>query len=57
MNDNPSREKGKKKLNLLQCNVGLVSTAADEKQGQLLQEASACGKPNTRHNMYVSSRS
>ena len=29
----------------VRCNVDLVSIAEAEKQGQLLQEASVCGKP------------
>lgn len=45
MNDKSIREFFLKKMNLLQCNEDLVSTAVAEKQGQLLQEASVCGKP------------
>lgn len=51
INGRQSHQEKETKLNLLQCNVDLVSTAGVEKQGQLLQEASVCGKPETRHNI------
>lgn len=46
-----SHQEKKTKLHLLRCNVDLVSIAEAEKQGQLLQEASVCGKPEIKHNI------